>query len=84
MIDNKIINEIVTACKKDARLFSIVKEISQLNKEERLKIRRKASIVLKKEKSVDKEALTFYFVITEGDIVEEILRRINNGEKENA
>ncbi|SHE41265.1 hypothetical protein SAMN02745164_00376 [Marinitoga hydrogenitolerans DSM 16785] len=84
MIDNKVINEIVTACIKDARIFSIVKDIAKLNKSERLKLRRKASMILKKEKTVDKEALTFYFVITEGEVVEEILRRIKDGEKENA
>ncbi|WGS64018.1 hypothetical protein [Marinitoga aeolica] len=84
MIDDKIINEIVTACIKDARLFSIVEEISKLNKENRLKIRRKASMVLKKEKTVDKEALTFYFVITESNVAEEILRRINNEKTRNA
>ncbi|KAF2955528.1 hypothetical protein [Marinitoga sp. 38H-ov] len=84
MIDDKIINEIVTACVKDARLFSIVEEISKLSIEERMNIRKKASLVLKKEKTVDKEALTFYFVITEEKIAEEILRRINNGKKENA
>lgn len=84
MIDDKIINEIVTACIKDARIFSIVEEISKLNKEERLKIRRKASMVLKKEKTVDKEALTFYFVITEEQIAEEILRRIHNEKARNA
>ncbi|AEX86088.1 hypothetical protein XO10_08370 [Marinitoga sp. 1135] len=84
MIDDKIINEIVTACINDARLFSIVEEISKLNINERLKIRRKASMVLKKEKTVDKEALTFYFVITENGVAEEILRRINNERKENA
>lgn len=84
MIDDKVINEIVTACMKDARLFSIVQEISKLNMEERMKVRKKASFVLKKEKSVDKEALTFYFVITEENIVEEILRRISNEKRENA
>ncbi|MBM7559390.1 hypothetical protein [Marinitoga litoralis] len=84
MIDDKVINEIVTACMKDARLFSIVQEISKLNMEERMNIRKKASFVLKKEKSVDKEALTFYFVITEENIAEEILRRISNEKRENA
>ncbi|OQY08974.1 MAG: hypothetical protein B6I29_04430 [Marinitoga sp. 4572_148] len=84
MIDDKVINEIVTACERDARLFSIVQEISKLNEIDRLKIRKKASMVLKKEKSVDKEALTFYFVVTEQNVAEEILRRINNGNKENA
>nr|WP_239525473.1 hypothetical protein [Marinitoga litoralis] len=69
---------------KDARLFSIVQEISKLNMEERMNIRKKASFVLKKEKSVDKEALTFYFVITEENIAEEILRRISNEKRENA
>jgi len=84
VIDDKVINEIVTACERDARLFSIVQEISKLNEIDRLKIRKKASMVLKKEKSVDKEALTFYFVVTEQNVAEEILRRINNGNKENA
>jgi hypothetical protein len=84
VIDDKVINEIVTACMKDARLFSIVQEISKLNMEERMNIRKKASFVLKKEKSVDKEALTFYFVITEENIAEEILRRISNEKRENA
>ncbi|GAB6188825.1 hypothetical protein JCM30566_05640 [Marinitoga arctica] len=84
MIDDKVINEIVTACERDARLFSIVNEIAKLSENERLILRRKASMILKKEKSIDKEALTFYYVITEDKIAEEVLRRINNGKKENA
>lgn len=41
MIDDKIFNEIIAACKKDTRLFSVILDISTKSKEERYVIRKK-------------------------------------------
>jgi len=79
-IDEKIINEIMTACLKDTRLFSIVIDISQKSEEERYLIRKKASIVLNEVNGVEKEALKFYYILTEDGVAQEI-RRMNDAVK---
>ncbi|HPA94252.1 MAG TPA: hypothetical protein PLI39_10095 [Petrotogaceae bacterium] len=80
-IDEKIINEIMTACLKDTRLFSIVIDISQKSEEERYLIRKKASIVLSEVNGVEKEALKFYYILTEDGVAQEIIRRMNDAVK---
>ncbi|HOG34694.1 MAG TPA: hypothetical protein PLM73_08950 [Petrotogaceae bacterium] len=80
-IDEKIINEIMTACLKDTRLFSIVIDISQKSEEERYLIRKKASIVLNEVNGVEKEALKFYYILTEDGVAQEIIRRMNDAVK---
>ena len=80
-IDEKIINEIMTACLKDTRLFSIVIDISQKSEEERYLIRKKASVVLSEVNGVEKEALKFYYIRTEDGVAQEIIRRMNDAVK---
>jgi len=80
-IDEKIINEIMTACLKDTRLFSIVIDISQKSEEERYLIRKKASVVLNEVNGVEKEALKFYYILTEDGVAQEIIRRMNDAVK---
>ncbi|HNY36374.1 MAG TPA: hypothetical protein PKI73_00115 [Petrotogaceae bacterium] len=80
-IDEKIINEIMTACLKDTRLFSIVIDISQKSEEERYLIRKKASVVLSEVNGVEKEALKFYYILTEDGVAQEIIRRMNDAVK---
>lgn len=73
---DEIIQDIVDACKKNVDLFKIVKDISQMEINKRYKIRKNASKFLKRENGIDKEAMKFYFIITEDGIAEEVLRRI--------
>jgi hypothetical protein len=80
-INEKIINEIMTACLKDTRLFSIVIDISQKSEEERYLIRKKASVVLNEVNGVEKEALKFYYILTEDGVAQEIIRRMNDAVK---
>ncbi|PNR95803.1 hypothetical protein [Petrotoga sp. 9PWA.NaAc.5.4] len=73
---DEIIQDIVDACRKNVDLFKIVKDISQMEINKRYKIRKNASKFLKRENGIDKEAMKFYFIITEDGIAEEVLRRI--------
>ena len=79
MIDEKTMQEIIAACTNDTRLFSIIKDLKTKTKEERFTIRKKASILLSKVNGIEKEALKFYYIITEDGVIEEILRRLNRG-----
>ncbi|BBE30024.1 hypothetical protein OSSY52_01650 [Tepiditoga spiralis] len=79
MIDEKTIQEIIAACTSDARLFSIIEDLKTKTKEERFVIRKKASIILSKVNGIEKEALKFYYIITEDGVIEEILRRLKRG-----
>lgn len=48
----------------------------------RYEFRKRASKILKRENGIDKEALKFYYFITEENAAEEILRRINSVKRE--
>ncbi|MDN5341131.1 hypothetical protein OF820_04170 [Oceanotoga sp. DSM 15011] len=78
MISEKIINEIITACRNDTRLISIVKDVANMDKNTRYEFRKKASIVLKGKHSIEKEALKFYYLVTEDGISEEVIRRLED------
>ncbi|KUK82850.1 MULTISPECIES: hypothetical protein [Petrotoga] len=78
--NEKVIKEIIEACSKNTHLFDIIKDITKLDNDERYKLRRKASQILSKNNGIDKEALKFYYVVTEQGVAEEILRRIQSSE----
>jgi hypothetical protein len=78
--NEKVIEEIIEACLKNTHLFDIIKDITKLDNDKRYKLRRKASQVLNKNNGIDKEAIKFYYVVTEQGVAEEILRRIHSDE----
>ncbi|PNR94933.1 hypothetical protein [Petrotoga olearia] len=78
--NEKVIKEIIEACSKNTHLFDIIKDISKLDNDKRYKLRRMASQVLNKNNGIDKEAIKFYYVVTEQGVAEEILRRIHSSE----
>jgi hypothetical protein len=80
MIDEKIINEIVAACNRDTRLIVIIRDVLNMTKKGRNELREKASKLLYSSNSTDKEALKFYYLVTEDGVAEEIARRlVDNG-----
>jgi len=78
--NEKVILEIIEACSQNTQLFDIIKDITKLDNDERYKLRRKASQILNKNNGIDKEAIKFYYVVTEQGVAEEILRRIQSSE----
>jgi hypothetical protein len=78
MKKNSIIEDIITACSEDTRLVSIIDDISKMPQKERYAFRKKISLILASNKSVDKEALKFYYYVTEENIAVEIIRRLRD------
>ncbi|HOB16442.1 MAG TPA: hypothetical protein PK894_05755 [Defluviitoga sp.] len=78
----QLLEEISTACIKNQELHEIVQAIAAMDNLKRYELRKSASKVLKKQSGIDKEALKFYFFITEENVAEEILRRINSVKRE--
>jgi hypothetical protein len=78
--NEKAILEIIEACSQNTHLFDIIKDITKLDNDERYKLRRSASQILNKNNGIDKEAIKFYYVVTEQGVAEEILRRIQSSE----
>lgn len=79
--NNKLIEDIIAACLNDTRLISIIKNVSKLNEEQKMKFRKNASFVLKGKKTTDKEALKFYYAITEDNVAEIVVRRLEDGKE---
>lgn len=78
----QLIEEISDVCQKNQELLEIVKKIATLDSAKRYELRKCASKILKRENGIDKEALKFYYFITEENAAEEILRRINGVKRE--
>ncbi|RAP00072.1 hypothetical protein PW5551_00130 [Petrotoga sp. 9PW.55.5.1] len=79
--NEKSLDEIVKACLTNTQFFGIIKDISRMENTKRYELRRKASILLDKENGIDREALRFYYLVTEEGVAEEILRRIKLDER---
>jgi hypothetical protein len=78
----RLIEEIGEVCQKNQELLEIVKKVATLDPAKRYELRKCASKILKRENGIDKEALKFYYFITEENAAEEILRRINSVKRE--
>lgn len=80
MIDEKIITEIVAACNRDTRLIIIIRDVLNMTKKGRDELREKASKFLNSNNKIDKEALKFYYLVTQDGVAEEVARRlVKNG-----
>lgn len=78
----QLLEEIGDVCRKNQELLEIVKKVATLDSAKRYELRKCASKILKRENGIDKEALKFYYFITEENAAEEILRRINGVKRE--
>jgi hypothetical protein len=78
----QLLEEIGEVCRKNQELLEIVKKVATLDSAKRYEFRKRASKILKRENGIDKEALKFYYFITEENAAEEILRRINGVKRE--